>query len=557
MLFDKALAAFNEGDMKAAARAAKKLVKAAPEAADAWQLSGMIALETGQPGAAVKSLRQGLRRVPESPGLNDLLGVALTETGEPEAAIEHHQRALRLAPDDPGTLNNLGNALRHAGRFEDSRQAYEDSLRLRPGHLDTLFNLGNVLIELDAFPEAEAVLQDALRRMPGEPEVLRNLGAVYMKLRKTEQAQACYQEIIDQGAADHGVYNNLAMSRLTQGDVAAARELLARALSMAPDDSQALVNASIVHFLEERWPEAWTAYEARWQWDTFPPRPFPQAPWQGQDLNGKTILAWGEQGLGDEIMFASMVPDLIAAGAQVIVECDPRLQPVFSRSFETAICVARSDPPAAETNVDGIDFQVATGNLGRWLRTCEADFKGGAPFLRADRQRAQALRERYLGGADDLLVGITWNSRNADIGDVKSVSLDVLRPLLEVPGVRFLDLQYGDTEAERAEFATATGIQLIHDDEIDSMVDMDGHMAQIAAVDLVISISNTTAHAAGALGVPLWALLQKIGDRRWLVDRDDSPWYGCARLFRQNAIGEWDGAVAEVAAALAEFRKQR
>lgn len=546
VLFDKALAAYQAGDEAKAQRLAKKLTKAAPHVADAWQLKAIISLNAGKADAAVKDLRRGLRADPASLALHDLLGSALTESGEHAAAVESFERALERAPKDPGILNNLGNALRHLGQFDEARERYRESLAQRPDHPDTVFNLANVLIHLEDFEAAETALRAAQKIAPNDPEILRNLGVVLMKARRRDEAEHCFQRIVDLGFADHSVYNNLAMSHLTLGRFEQARALITKALEMAPDDSQVLVNASIIYFLEGSWLEAWTAYEARWRRDLSSPRPHRQPLWQGQPLGGETILVWGEQGLGDEIMFASMIPDLIAADVRVILECDSRLVSLFKRAFAGITCVAREDPPLIDTTSENVTYQVPSGNLGRWFRAGDADFADGRPFLVADEVRTHAMRRKYLSGDEHLLIGITWCSYNRDTGDVKSMDLEVLLPLLEMPGLKFFDLQYGDTKAERGSLEARTGITLGRDEGIDPVVDFDGHTAQVAAMDLVISISNTTVHAAGALGVPVWVMLPTSNDRRWMMDREDSPWYGSVKLFRQTKDGDWPGVVQRV-----------
>ena len=270
----------------------------------------------------------------------------------------------------------------------------------------------------------------------------------------------------------------------------------------------------------------------------------------GQPVDGKTVLVLAEQGVGDEVMFAGMVPDLVEAGATVIREADSRLVPLFERSFAGIECIGKGDPPTAETRRDGIDFQSPGGNLGRWLRPNLESFPGRQSYLVADKNRRDGLRENYLSDGESLLVGVAWVSKNKRIGPQKSMTLMELAQLTGIPGIRFIDLQYGDTAGERAQFEDETGTSIVHDDSIDQMADLDAFAAQVAAMDLVISVDTAVAHLAGALGTMVWTLLPFNSDWRWMLGRDDSPWYPSMRLFRQEAPGDWEGVFQEVETAL-------
>jgi len=249
-----------------------------------------------------------------------------------------------------------------------------------------------------------------------------------------------------------------------------------------------------------------------------------------------------------------MMPDVLAVAGRVAIECDPRLVDCFRRSFAGAEIVARTDPPAAALTDENFDFQSAAGDLGRWLRPDETAFRrDGDGYLVADTARAAALRECYRREDGEILVGLTWRSASPNIGDLKSMDVNDLAEILGVGGCRFINLQYGDTKAE-LESLRKNGVSVLHTDrEIDPMVDFDGHLAQIAAMDIVISASNSTVHAAGALAVPTLAMIRHMPDRRWLMDREDTPWYPSVRLLRQQHVADWTAPVAQAAAELRRF----
>ena len=299
--------------------------------------------------------------------------------------------------------------------------------------------------------------------------------------------------------------------------------------------------------------EGWQEYEWRWNSEIgVLKRDFPQALWQGEDLADKTILVWREQGVGDVILCAGMVPALIAAGVRVILECDPRLVNLFERSFPDVTSIALTDPPAPQLLADNIDYQIAIGSLGRWLRKTTDQQLVPTSYLTADAVKRDELRESYRAGDERLLVGVSWNSVSDNL---KSLPLLDLSPLAGVPGVKLIDLQYGDTLVERAAFAADVGTEILHDTRIDQLADLDAFAAQVAAMDLVVTVSNTTAHFAGALGIPTWVLLSTVPLPCWLLDRENSPWYPSVKLFRQSQFGQWADVIERVTSELENLPK--
>lgn len=257
------------------------------------------------------------------------------------------------------------------------------------------------------------------------------------------------------------------------------------------------------------------------------------------------VLAWGEQGIGDRILLAGMLADLHEAAGDVAVETEPRLVPLLARSFPALEILAEGEPPAGS----GFMSQIALGALGQHFRKQPDAFPSRSTYLRADPARTAALRHRYTIAPDRLLIGISWCSRNAAFGRFKSVGLAEWAPILAVPGVTFVNLQYGDTHDERSRIEAP---HILHDATIDPLRDLDGAASQIAAMDLVITTSNTTAHMAGALGIETWTLLPSGPGLLWywFQDREDSPWYPSMRLFRQHRPGDWTELIARVASRL-------
>ncbi|MDA1023615.1 MAG: tetratricopeptide repeat protein [Proteobacteria bacterium] len=524
-MFQNALELYQTGQLDKAATLLRALDKRQPGLPDVYQLRGMVALQAKKPDAAVKILKFGVRQCPDQPTLLDALGTALSEKGDFEESEAAYEQSLALAPNEPGVLKNLGNVLKKQNKLEGARDAYRQSLELRPGNADTLYNLGTVLEDLDDLEGAEEACRKASAITPDRAIIFRSLARVLWFQGKQEESFAAIE----------------------------------RALEIDPNHPRGLEILGGHYFIQGRLAEAWENYEVR-EWHSRHEEnrsgAFEQPIWAGQPLAGKTVIVWAEQGAGDEVMFSSMIPDLQAAGAGVVLECDPRLMPLFERSFPDVRCLARRDGVRPEA-MGGIDYQISGGSLGRWLRPDFSAFPDRASYLKADEERSGDLRKKYRDGGDDLLVGIAWQSANPRMGDKKSMPLEALAPLAGMPGVRLVNLQYGDTVDERRAFEKKNSVSIIDDADVDQMTDLDAFAAQIKAMDLIISISNTTVHLSGALGVPSLVMLPVMPMWRWLGGREDSPWYSSVRLFRQPARDQWAAVIEKVTVAVADFSPGR
>jgi tetratricopeptide (TPR) repeat protein len=444
---------------------------------------------------------------PENPMAHILMATAEQRAGRPRRAIAHVRTALRLDPDNAAALTLLGFCQRDSGAPEKAIEPLERAAALLPGSADAQLALANVL------------------RDAGRPE----------------DAIAAYRAGIALDAESVAIHSNLAVTLQQLGELASAREHFEAAIAKAPEQAAIHYNLAILDLLCGRFADGFARYDWRWRkkGEQNRARPFPQPQWDGAALADKTILVWSEQGVGDEIMFASLFTDVIAAAKSVIIECEARLQPLFARSFPAAEVIARSDPPDARLSAGHIDVQSSAGGLCKWLRRKAGDFNEPRAYLRADAGATEAVRLRY--GAST--VGIAWHSKTPFWGDIKTAPLARWRPILATPDMTWVNLQYGDCAAELA----ALPVAVLQDAEIDQMADLDAFAAQVAAMDQVITTSNTTAHMAGALGVPCRLLLPLVPDWRWQLAGESALWYPNTRIYRQSRRGDWDTPIEAVA----------
>ncbi len=514
------------------------------------------------------------------------LGSVFQAMGETEEAEACFRQALRINPDFAEANINLGLLLRQRAQYGEAETVLRRAVVSAPQMAEAHNNLGVVLHEQKRFKEAFMAFKSALEQDPDNADAYNNMGTIFSDQNQTDAALACYGKALALKTTYAEAYNNRGSVYQNLGNLNGAEEDFRRAIELKPGFLIALVNLGTVLHKKNRHAEAqalyervleidpehvqahfalaevllyvaadlrrgWQEYTWRWVKPEFQKQwcDFACPLWSGEPLKGKTLLVWGEEGIGEEILYATMIPDLIALGAQVILLCAPRLRNLFQRSFPEIQCMAREDAVNPKDMDIKADYHCAAGDLSRLLRPEMAAFVGQSPILRADPAQTEALKRKYKSLGDGPLVGVAWHSKNLQIGWEKSIELLDLLTVFESRRLVLIDLQYGDTQAERNAFEAATGISLIHDETIDQMQDLDGFAAQVAAMDLVVSISNTTVHMAGGLGVPTWTLLSSAPLWRWFQGQDECRWYPSVRFFRQSTPGEWAPVLKAVRAA--------
>jgi len=360
-----------------------------------------------------------------------------------------------------------------------------------------------------------------------------------------EEARGLFQKALSVDPQCTEAAINLSLACKDMGEPVAAIDAGRQAVAMAPQSTDA--HRKLAHAL--LWAghlrEGWAEYE----WRLRESRPglnrFALPRWQGERGSGVRLLLWNEQGVGDEILYLGLVSELANNGMSVAVEVDKRLAAMVARSIPEVRVIPKAEP----SQVEGEQYthQSTLASVAQFLRPDLAAFPRKGAYLMPDHARAQSIRSRVLGGTAGFLVGLCWLSANTEVGRDKSMDLLACADLLKVPGVTFLNLQYGDVRQSLQECARVTG-QVIADEAIDLYTDLEGLSAACAACDLVISVSSVAVHVAGAIGRPVWLLAPKGRGRfwYWFHGMTSSPWYSSVRVFEQHALARWDGVLAEV-----------
>ncbi len=560
---------------------------------DSYYVLGVLHRRLGQLEKSVLHYRKAVAIQPAHVDAYYNLGNVLTEQGALAEAIDAYSKAVAINPQFTKAYNNLGNALKALGNYEKAETAFRQVLAAEPTNVDTLFNLGELQHEQGLNEAAVDTFLKVMALDSNHIATLNNLGSVYRDLKNLEKSAACLQKALvlapefalahsnlgntlrDLGRLDEAyvhfqhaltmnpdnaiTHTNLGnllqeMERLDE-----ASEAYEKAIELEPDFTEAHANLALYQLMRGDYTKGWKNFSWRWLLDEFGAQALhgPTPLWEGQELAGRKLLLWDEQGVGETLVFATMFADLQERCADITLRCDPRLVPLLGRSFPAISCLAKEPgkrfSETLSTEKTDFDFHAPLGNLGRWLRPDAASFPKPAPYLIADKSQTETLRQRYRGEDANLLVGIAWHSKSPNYGDQKSMTLKDLKPVLETPGVTFVDLQYGDHAEACEAFSAETGVHILHDPAVDQMADVDLFAAQTAAMDVVVTISNTTAHMAGALGVPTLLMLRHVPIWYWMRDRTDNPWYGSLTLYRQTRANEWGDVVERVAERLKTY----
>jgi tetratricopeptide (TPR) repeat protein len=541
------------GDESAAQQSFQRALLLSPSNADAHYLLGVMLGKRGELRDAEDHLRQAIAGNPGFSDAHAALGNVRLMQGDKDGALASYQRAVSLAPDSPEVHSNLGLLYQSIGMPEQALQAFRLAYRLAPQLSDILRNLTLTHVELGQYESALAVLDPLLDVHAHRAEALKYKGFVLQKMLKPDQALICYEQIPARGSTDPELLNNLGIVLQDLGRLSQAIEYYDEAISLQPDFPLAIWHRSLAYLMQHDFARGWDDYELRRLSIDQPKRPKTYPPWDGRSLEDRGILVYAEQGLGDEIMFASCLPDVINASRRCVIECSPKLETLFQRSFPAATVYATPARPDAPSGapVTGIDMQSGIGSLPRFLRRTRADFPQHGGYLIADPQSVRQWKQRLAALGPGANVGISWRGGMMKTRrKMRSLSLLEWLPILKTPQVHFVNLQYDDCQGDLDELESIADIKVTHWQ--DAHDDYGQTAALVSALDLVISVCTAVIHLSGALGRPVWIMAPYSPEWRYGFSGESMPWYPAARVFRQPEYGRWAPVVERVACELAE-----
>jgi tetratricopeptide (TPR) repeat protein len=491
--------------------------------------------ESGEAAKAERLYSALLAHVPENFDALHGLGRLHYDSGHLDTALALFRTALRCDQTRPEGFSSLGLVLHCLKRFNDALVIYDEGLLLSPGNNELLNRRGVVLLELGRPLEA---LDDFARILAGGPDnldALGNYGNALIKLNRPEEALAAYDRALTFAPENTQLLTNRAVAlrrldRPHEALMSASRALVAR-----PGFAQARFVESVAQLTLGDFAAGWRGYEARWDVGLLSSqrRSFAAPLWLGSEsLAGKTILLHAEQGSGDTIQFVRYAPLVAQRGAKVVLEVQRELAPLLSGVAGVDVVIARGAP------LPDFDLHCPLLSLPLAFATDQASIPADIPYLAASGDKIAIWRERLPQGRP--LVGLAWSGGVWHDNDLnRSMELATFAPVLDVAGITFVSLQHDVRERDLPVLQKLPGL-LRFKTRFDDFADT---AAVVSLLDAVISVDTAVAHLAGAMGKPLLLLLPYAADYRWLRERQDSPWYPTARLYRQQKFGDWDSVV--------------
>lgn len=579
-----AVLAFQTSRLQLAEEMASRAVEVDRRNPEYFLHHGLIAQALAQWTAAETSFRRAIKLSPQHAEAHFNLGMILIERGSADDGLRHIRRAVQLAPDNLDALNGLGLGLLKAERQTEAEEVFREVLSLSPHHIDARNNLVSLLNLLDQPVDAEKAARDGVALESSDPRRLELHARQLQLLERPAEALAIYEKIKAHGVASADVelafgstllelgrlndaiahheallkqdivpahcHYNIGLSHKAAGRMTEAVSAFDRALKIRPDWAQARYTRALTRMALRDFKDGLSDYEARWDaWQNESTAPvFPHPLWQDQLRANGSLLVWAEQGVGDHLLYASLLHRLTDLGVTCTFECDRRLTELFERSIPGVNFIAAETPPAAALVDTPYDYQVAMGSLLFRLGLSADEILAPHKYLSADPERVAAFIERMDAHDGRPRVGISWRSTRQGLGPRKSIPLASWSPILTARDATFVNLQYGDTDEEIGAARAAHDVDIYTDPDLDRFNDLDGLVALIEGLDLVITTSNVTAHFAGALGKETLLLLQNSPLWYWGCEGDGTLFYPSVRAFRQQTPDAWDDVINGVGA---------
>ena len=542
-----------------------------PRCAQALHLLGLMAQQAGRHREAIELIGAALALDPDDPDtLNNLagshfllgeiqpamdyyrrlvelrpnsarahycFGVAQELLGRPDAAKDSFRRAVALQPDSAEFHCGMARDLYKCGELPEAVESYERALALDPNRWDIHNGLGLALTDLGRYEAAGEVLHKGLALQPDSAKMYASLGYLFDCKGDLPSAADAYRRALKLDPTLVSAHCQLGLVLFGLGELAEATECFQRVLTLDPNSADATFYLATLHLLQGQFAIGWSEYESRWQtaagrrqrWT------FSQPQWKGEPLKGERILIYAEQGLGDTLNFVRYVPLVAARGGQVILEVQPTLRRLLSTTEGAWQVLSRGD------TLPDFAWQCPLMSLPLAFATDLSTIPAKIPYVQPPPDLVVRWRQRLPGKT--LRIGLTFGGSPENGPDRwRSIPLAQIAPLTNLEGTTFYSLQKGPAAEQLKQLKPPARLVDLQDE----LVDFSDCAAIVANLDLVISVDTSVAHLAGSMGKPVWILLHNASDWRWFLDRDDSPWYPTARLFRQSTHGNWQDVLASV-----------
>lgn len=536
-----------QGDLPAAGAALEETLRAAPGDPNAVHMLAAVKQRAGHHAEALRLFDDVVRLAPKAAPFQFNRANLLLELGRNADAIEGYDAALALRPQHAESWRNRARALREIGRVDEALTSAAEALRFSPGDPTALYEQGLAQFELGQFAMAAASFDAAVRVQPSNADFHFNLARSLQEEGRLEAALSAYDGAALLDPQNSSIEHNRAVLLFWLGRRDAAMAGFDRSLTHRPGHVETLYTKGVAHLAFGELAEGWRLHA----WRRQPGSPIGiedlsrgEPEWDGARVG--TLRLWREQGVGDEVLFGRLLQRVHDHADRVVLECSQRLVPLFARSFPQLEVFPVGHAPQA-------DAQCAFGSVGQFVAPTTDALGRGAPYLRVDSECRNNLRKRYGALARGRpIIGIAWKSVNPRLGSHKSAALTEWSALLQRDCL-FVNLQYGDVAADIAAARAQFGAEIVTDADVDQLTNLDDFAAQVAAMDAIVSISNTSVHFAGALGVPCVAIVPPAQGLLWYwgVVGETTPWYRSVRVLRRASGEGWAAQIARAAMMLA------
>lgn len=502
------------------------------EGVDAQIAMGLSSAEAGDWRAALDCFRRAAQLDATRATAFLLIGNVLGRLGEWAEAVESYQNAVEIDPEYADAYNNLGIAFEELGRDHDAIAAYAKSIQINPNQANAYFNLGKLSATLDEVETARGLFEKAIALEPRHAYAYHELGSLQEKSGLLEEAAASYQRSAELNPT-RTVRKNLATVLTLLGDPGGI-DRLKELVREQPDDAETHWSLGMGLIAHGRYAEGWREYEWRTEIPRFYKhhRRFDQPRWRGEELDGQTILLYGEQGYGDTLQFLRYVPLVAARGGRVLLEVHPVLRRLLEGFPGVAECVGQGGAKpefATQASLMSLPHLLGVAGIPAPVAPAVREGKGdGSPSV------------LQTGG---LKVGLAWAGNPGHKRDrLRSIPLVQWRSLAQIDGVAFISLQVVPVGVEAGD----SGHYFDFVEDCTGLPDFAALAAVVSKLDLVITVDTAVAHLAGTMGKTVWILLSNVVDWRWGLRGSSTEWYPSARLFRQTTPGDWSGVMADV-----------
>jgi tetratricopeptide (TPR) repeat protein len=490
-------------------------------------------------------LSQAQRIQPNNFEVLRLTGVVHALRGEYSEALGFFDRVIALSPRLSSAYSNKGNVLKELGRYEESIICYDIAIAQQSDNHEAYSNKGNVLQEQRKYEEALINYDKSLALKSTAYETYVNKGNALKELKRIDESIDCYKKALELNPMYSDAWTGMGWAHHAIREDGEAKKYLEKAIDINPNNAQAQENLAYVELTQMNFSNGWPAYEYRWLTKSFDSIRLntskPQ--WNGAQMP-MSLYIWAEQGIGDQVLHASMLHELMNSSYKKIVSVEPKLLPIFKRSFSEYEFISN------EVALSEADYNehIPIGSLGGIFRnSLECFERAHHPYIFDDAIRTQSIKSRPEF-TNKITCGVSWESLNKKIGDDKSIPIRDLYPILKMSDIEFVNLQYGDVKSTLFQVKEEIDKEIINLDDVDLFRDVDGALSIIAACDIVVTSSNSTAHLAGALGKETLLLVPYSVGQLWYWHAIDgkSIWYPSVKVFEQEQQGDWSVPVNAV-----------